>query len=151
MPTPTDIWDILKAAGGLLVAIGGGVAAVAGWAMAAARLGERRAKLKAELDRKASKDDLAAVKDGLQHEIRGVREENRAENMQQLERVFRLTSQVEALHKRVDANVTALEAQGDDLRKNTEATLRTEAATEATREMLQMVLDRLPGIQRDAQ
>lgn len=151
MPSYSDIWDVFKAAGTLLVAIGSGVVAVAGWAMAAARLGERRAKLKAELDKKASKDELTAVKDGLQHEIRGVREENRAENMQQLERVFLLTSNVEALHKRVDANVAALESQGEDLKANTAATLRTEAATEATREMLQMVLDRLPGNQKDVQ
>lgn len=145
MPTPTDIWDLLKAAGGLLVAIGGGVAAVAGWAMAAARLGERKAKLRAELDKKASRDELSAVRDSLQNKIRASRDESRAENMQQLERVFLLTSKVEALHKRVDANVAALESQGQDLKENTAATLRTEAATEATREMLQMVLQRLPG------
>lgn len=151
MPTTTDTWDILKAAGALLVAIGGAVAAVAGWAKIAAGFGERRAKLKAEIDRKASKDDLAAVKDSLQNKIRASRDESRAENMEQLKLVLQLDSAVKALHKRVDANVAALEAQGQDLKANTEATLRTEAATEATREMLQMVLDRLPGIQRDVQ
>lgn len=151
MPTPSDLSDLIKAAGALLVAIGGAVAAVAGWAKIAAGFGERRAKLMAEIDSKASRDELAEVKDSLQGKIRASRDESRAESMAQLERVFLLTSKVEALHKRVDANVAALEAQGQDLKANTEATLRTEAATEATREMLQMVLDRLPGIQRDVQ
>jgi hypothetical protein len=150
MPTTSDISDILKAAGALLAVLGSVAVTVIGWAKIAAGFGERRAKLNAELDKKASRDELSAVKGGLQDEIRAARDESRSENMQQLERVFLLTSKVEALHKRVDANVAALVAQGQDLKENTAATLRTEAASEATREMLQMVLDRLPG-QKDAQ
>lgn len=145
MLSPTDIWDLLRAAVALLASLAVAAGTVIGWVKIAAGFGERRAKLKAELDKKATRDELSAVRDSLQNKIRASRDESRAENMQQMERVFLLTSKVEALHKRVDANVAALEAQGQDLKANTEATLRTEAATEATREMLQMVLERLPG------
>lgn len=145
----SDLLDVLKAAAALLVSLGGVAAAIAGWAKIAAGFGERRAQLKAEIDKKATRVEVDAIKDGLEHEIRVVREENRSENVQQMERIFLLTSKVEALHKRVDANVSALESQGVDLRRNTEATLRTEATTEATREMLRLLLERIPGEGKD--
>lgn len=82
--------------------------------------------LGAKADRKdlaAANERIEAVRDSLNSGITSVREQNRTENLQQMEALFAFRSKVDALHTRVDAQASSLKEHVAELKENTAATL----------------------------